>query len=494
MRAIGMTLPAANEEIGYPELAQWLRRFGMGKGGLFWASDAFEDGNDTGHMTETQTLEQLQSGQLAGCRELRLNGGLTQFPRAIFDLADTLELLDLSGNQLSALPADLPRLHRMRVLFASDNVFTELPAVLGQCPALSMIGFKANRIRHVPVGALPRGLRWLILTDNEVEFLPSEIGQCQSLQKLMLAGNRLQALPAELAQCQRLELLRISANPLTALPDWLVQLPRLSWLAFAGTPYAQAQEAQALESAPIERLPWSQLQLGPVLGQGASGVIYSAQHLTPGQDPNKLLAVPVAVKIFKGEVTSDGLPASEMAASIQAGSHPYLIPAVAKITDHPTNAQGLVMPLIDPAFVNLAGPPSLASCTRDVYPDTTSFDLVTIRRMALAIASAAAHLHAQGLMHGDLYAHNILHNGLGQALLGDLGAASFLPTGNPAQAQALQRLEVRAYGCLLQEWTDRCKVAPHEQAALDALIQLQGQCLHKDPQARPLFADIERTL
>jgi len=441
-----------------------------------------------------QTLEQLQSGQLASCRELRLACGLSEFPRAIFDLADTLELLDLSGNQLSVLPVDLPRLHRLRVLFASDNLFTELPAVLGQCPALSMIGFKANRIRHVPVGALPAGLRWLILTDNQVEFLPPDIGQCLPLQKLMLAGNRLQSLPPQLAQCQRLELLRISANPLAALPDWLTQLPRLSWLAFAGTPYAQAQEARALESAPIARLPWSQLRLGPVLGQGASGVIYNAQRHTAGQDQAEPLAVAVAVKIFKGAVTSDGLPTCEMAAAIQAGAHPHLIPAVAKITGHPLGAQGLVMPLIDPAFVNLAGPPSLTSCTRDVYPEPTSFDLASVCRMAWGIASAAAHLHAQGLMHGDLYAHNILHNRLGQAVLGDFGAASFLPTGNPALSQALQRLEVRAFGCLLEELLERCQVTQHEQMALDALIQLQGQCLQEDPPARPLFADIERML
>jgi hypothetical protein len=457
-------------------------------------SNAFEDGNDTGHMTAPQTLQQLESGQLAGCSELRLSCGLTEFPRAIFDLADTLELLDLSGNQLTSLPHDLPRLHRLRVLFASGNLFTELPAVLGQCPALSMIGFKANRIRHVPAGALPQGLRWLILTDNQVEFLPPDIGQCQPLQKLMLAGNQLQSLPPELVQCQQLELLRISANPLAALPDWLTQLPRLSWLAFAGTPYAQAQEAQALESAPIAHLPWSQLHLGPVLGQGASGVIYSAQHRTPGQDQAEAFAQTVAVKIFKGEVTSDGLPASEMAAAIQAGAHPHLIPAMAKITGHPLAAQGLVMPLIDPAFVNLAGPPSLASCTRDVYPETTVFDLASVRRMAWGIASAAAHLHAQGLLHGDLYAHNILHNGLGQALLGDLGAASFLPTGNPALSLALQRLEVRAYGCLLEELLERCQVAPHEQAALGALIELQVQCLQEDSPARPLFAEIERML
>ena len=75
-------------------------------------------------MTTMQTLEQLESGQLAGCRELRLSCGLTEFPRAILDLADTLELLDLSGNHLSELPADFAGLHQLRVLFASDNAFT----------------------------------------------------------------------------------------------------------------------------------------------------------------------------------------------------------------------------------------------------------------------------------------------------------------------------------------------------------------------------------
>lgn len=35
-----------------------------------------------------------------------------------------------------------------------------------------MIGFKANRIREVPARALPRQLRWLILTDNDIERRP----------------------------------------------------------------------------------------------------------------------------------------------------------------------------------------------------------------------------------------------------------------------------------------------------------------------------------
>ena len=125
-------------------------------------------------------LEHLRAGQLAGSQRLALACGLTEFPREIFELADTLEILDLSGNALRELPADLPRLHRLRILFCSGNQFTELPAVLGQCPSLSMIGFKANQIRHVPGAALPPALRWLILTDNQIEELPAASGVVHS--------------------------------------------------------------------------------------------------------------------------------------------------------------------------------------------------------------------------------------------------------------------------------------------------------------------------
>jgi Leucine-rich repeat (LRR) protein len=132
---------------------------------------------------------------VAGITRLDLSCGLTEFPREIFELADTLEVLNLSGNALSSLPDDLHRLTRMRVLFCSDNLFTELPECVGQCAALTMIGFKANRIRHVPGAALPPLLRWLILTDNCIDNC-QRTGRAPVPAKLMLAGNRLQALPA----------------------------------------------------------------------------------------------------------------------------------------------------------------------------------------------------------------------------------------------------------------------------------------------------------
>lgn len=167
-----------------------------------------------------------------------------RIPREIFDLADSLEVLNLSGNALSSLPDDLHRLTRLRVLFCSDNLFTEMPACVGQCAQLSMVGFKANRIERVPAAALPPLLRWLILTDNRIEELPDELGQRPHLQKLMLSGNRLTRLPQSLGQCQQLELIRIAANRLSALPAFLLGLPRLTWLAYAGNP---------LESRPTPR-------------------------------------------------------------------------------------------------------------------------------------------------------------------------------------------------------------------------------------------------
>ncbi len=433
------------------------------------------------------TLARLRAGQLTGTQRLQLACGLQEFPREIFELADSLEILDLSSNLLTTLPDDLPRLKKLRILFCSDNTFTELPAVLGQCPQLVMIGFKANRVERIAPGALPPALRWLILTDNRLAELPPEIGQCTQLQKLMLAGNQLRALPPDLAQCRRLELLRLSANLLTELPDWLGQLPRLAWLAYAGNPFCESFESSESSPQEMPAVPWHRLSLQQTLGEGASGVIHQALM------QNQTGTEAVAVKIFKGDVTSDGLPQCEMAACLRAGLHPHLIPVRGQVTAHPQGKSALVMDLIDPAFINLAGPPSLTSCTRDIYPVHTAFEATTALRLALGIAGAARHLHAQGLMHGDLYGHNILHNGAGQALLGDFGAASFLPQHSQTQALALQRLEVRAFGCLLEELLAHSPSHP-EPATHEALNRLMNACLNKAPKERPLFSAIEQVL
>ncbi|MDD1006708.1 leucine-rich repeat-containing serine/threonine-protein kinase [Pseudomonas shahriarae] len=432
------------------------------------------------------TLTQLRAGELSGITRLDLSCGLTEFPAEIFDLADTLEILNLSGNALSCLPDDLHRLTRLRVLFCSDNQFTALPACLGQCTALTMIGFKANRIADVPGAALPPLLRWLILTDNCIDTLPSELGERAHLQKLMLAGNRLQSLPSSLSHCHRLELLRIAANQLTELPHWLLTLPSLTWLAYAGNPLETEADAAALEATP--QIDWSALRLEQQLGEGASGVISRATWQRADG-----AVTPVAVKLYKGEMTSDGSPLHEMNACITAGLHPNLIRIEGRIHGHPDGQQGLVMQLIDPSFANLAGLPSLASCSRDVYADDRRFSAQVALRIAMGIASAAEHLHQQGITHGDLYGHNILLNDQGDCLLGDFGAASFHSTTDSMETRALQRIEVRAFGVLLGELLVRIDSGLSNERR-EVLEELARRCSQADVLGRPGFSEVIEVL
>lgn len=432
------------------------------------------------------SLADLRAGRLAGARHLRLAEGLTGFPPEIFTLADSLEILDLSGNQLTSLPDELPRLHRLRILFCSDNPFEVLPAVLGRCPQLEMIGFKANRIHTVPGEALPPRLRWLILTDNRLTSLPPDIGRCTRLQKLMLAGNQLTALPLELAGCSALELLRIAANRLESLPGWLLRLPRLAWLAFAGNPFCEAW-AEGGDAA-VDALHWEALSVQRLLGQGASGHIHEALLGTPDGTQ------PVALKLFKGAVTSDGLPSSEIRAWLRAGRHPALIPVIGRLSGHPEGIEGLVMPLVAPSFRSLAGPPDFETCTRDVYPAGTCLSPDEALAIARSIASAAAHLHGRGVNHGDLYAHNLLYGGEDAIRLGDFGAASCYPAGQQGLAEALQRIEVRAFGCLVEELLNHQGAFADPQGILARLERVRDVCLSEACDERPLFAALAHML
>ena len=431
--------------------------------------------------TTAATLDALRSGELKGITRLDLACGLEEFPREIFELADTLEVLNLSGNLLSELPDDLSRLSKLRVIFCSENRFTQLPEVLSSCVQLEMVGFKANAIREVAPAAISPGLRWLILTDNQISVLPDSIGNCARLQKLMLAGNQLEELPEAMRGCVGLELLRIAANRFKALPEWLLQLPRLTWLAFGGNPVSAVPQAPRSTAG---RLHWGDLVLAEQLGEGASGVIHKAHWQPSPQQAGH----PVAVKLFKGAVTSDGFPAEEIAACLAAGNHSHLIGVIGELTGHPAGTSGLVMPWVDPGFRSLAGPPNLATCTRDIYGVGQRFSLPLVLDLAKGLAAVGAHLHARGISHGDFYAHNVLYRPEGGCLLGDFGAASFYPPQASGGANPFEALEVRAFGCLLGELLER--IEPEPEALLPSLKALQLRCVAPVAASRPRFAEL----
>ena len=407
-----------------------------------------------------QTLSQLKNGDLLGVKRLALSENLTSFPLEILSLADSLEILDLSNNQLTSLPKELVQLTKLKIIFASDNPFTTLPEVLGQCESLEMIGFKANKIKTVPANALPKKLRWLILTDNCIELLPDTLGECPRLQKLMVAGNQLTELPLTMAKLTNLELVRISANQLNECPTHLLKLPKLAWLAFSGNPFSKTEtdtasfdevdvkEANIQTSVPL--VPSSSYVLQDELGRGASGVISRAVWKeSQSKFPNE-----IAVKVFKGEITSDGYPEDELQVCLKTGNHKNIVRSLAQVNEEGYLA--LIMGLIPAGYNNLGLPPSLKSCTRDTFPTDFTLSIHQISKIVMQMQDVFEHLHSNQVSHGDLYAHNTLFDDNANIIFGDFGAATMYQMLTSDQQLLIQQIEARALNHFIDDLLGVC--------------------------------------
>ena len=434
---------------------------------------------------------------LSGC-EPKLAGEL---PASICDaISARLVKLNAPGHALTSLPPSFASLSRLRVLFFLGNAFDAVPAVLGGLPSLFMLSFKGNAIADVPDGSLPPSLGWLILTDNRIPRLPRSFGSLTGLRKLMLASNRLTSLPDEIALCTSLELVRLSNNLLESLPPGFLLLPRLAWVALAGNPLSPSPPA-----APgVAQVPWDSIVLGSRLGDGASGTVFEASL---GTDT-------VAIKVFKAS-SSDGRPEDEVAIALALPSHPCLIKTRGFIQEAPRSGSsdvgslGLVMELVRGEL--LGRTPSFESVTRDTFPpDTPTLGIFEVADVARGIAAALAHMHAHGVCHGDLYAHNILVSRGDASVggtssvaitpkLGDLGAAWAVPH---CLATAAERFDVRGFGCLLEDLMCVSSArggsepvhSPQLREVRASLESVAALCLNVDVESRPTMAAVVELL
>jgi len=273
-----------------------------------------------------------------------------------------------------------------------------------------------------------------------------------------LAGNQLTHLPLSLAQAHNLELVRISANNLRECPEHLLNLPNLAWFAFAGNPFSQVKPAiinkkthqgdSNLKSVP--QVLSTSYTLEKVLGQGASGVISKAYwNHTQAQFP-----ADIAVKVFKGEVTSDGYPQDELNACLQVGYHPNLVQSLAQVDEE--NVLALIMSLIPESYQNLGLPPCFNSCTRDTFPTGFTLSIDLIKKIVNQMEDVFIHIHNNQVCHGDLYAHNTLFDDQGNIIFGDFGAATSYQMLSPSQQEKIQNIEGRALKHFINDLLSLC--------------------------------------
>ena len=63
-----------------------------------------------------ETLKELKSANLKNSTHIKIACGLESFPSELYTLEDSLEVLDLTDNNLSSLPDDFYRFQKLKTL------------------------------------------------------------------------------------------------------------------------------------------------------------------------------------------------------------------------------------------------------------------------------------------------------------------------------------------------------------------------------------------
>ncbi|KAM4888674.1 leucine-rich repeat-containing protein 58 [Thomomys bottae] len=190
----------------------------------------------------TETLEselEARGEKRRGSREalLRLllpHNRLASLPRALGSGFPHLQLLDVSGNALTALGPELLALSGLRTLLARNNRLGgpgALPKGLARsplCRSLQVLNLSGNCFQELPPELLQlRALHTLSLGGNQLQSIPAEIENLQSLECLYLGGNFIKEIPPELANLPSLNYLVLCDNKIQSVPPQLSQLHSL---------------------------------------------------------------------------------------------------------------------------------------------------------------------------------------------------------------------------------------------------------------------------
>ncbi|XP_026687807.1 protein flightless-1 homolog, partial [Diaphorina citri] len=181
-----------------------------------------------------------------------------------------VEVLNLSSNELSALPPALTKLSNLRRLFVNNNKldFEGVPSGIGKLSALEIFSAASNRLEMIPEGLcrinnplghfhlrqlpsltnlttlrmrntqrnlanMPQSLSNLVLlseldlSHNEFTKVPESLYTLVSLKRINLSNNKITELSNSIETWTKVEVLNLSSNELSALPPALTKLSNL---------------------------------------------------------------------------------------------------------------------------------------------------------------------------------------------------------------------------------------------------------------------------
>jgi Leucine-rich repeat (LRR) protein len=175
-------------------------------------------------VTGTLNLGSNQSEEDLAEGLLRTNNldMLSVVPSSVFTTCTLITTLHLKRNQIKSLNKAFAALTALESLNLSENSLESLDgAVLASLAgSLTELDVSENQLTALPdeIGTMTK-LETLSCFKNQLKELPDSIGQCESLQDANFFNNVLLRLPKGISDCSSLEVLNVGGNKLKTLPD-----------------------------------------------------------------------------------------------------------------------------------------------------------------------------------------------------------------------------------------------------------------------------------
>ncbi|XP_013416217.1 malignant fibrous histiocytoma-amplified sequence 1 homolog [Lingula anatina] len=190
-------------------------------------------------------------------RKLNLSGNqLPAIPLPLCDLV-ALEELDLRNNNITAITPEVERLCKLTKIDISRNPLEEFPLTILNNKNLESLNLDGASITTVPLqleqltnlselnlsnntlGGFPLSLfvletlEVLDLSNNNIAYVPPEISQLKNLKELNLSLNWLEEFPMAVCELVTLETLDLSTTNITTVPSQITELKNLKKLSLA---------------------------------------------------------------------------------------------------------------------------------------------------------------------------------------------------------------------------------------------------------------------
>ncbi|QQS65363.1 leucine-rich repeat domain-containing protein [Candidatus Saccharibacteria bacterium] len=125
--------------------------------------------------------------------------------------------LNKAGQNLSQVSSEIYNQTDTMVLVFSNNSLKSLPSEMGRMVNLTTLKLDHNQLEGSLIGEIRQmqNLKILDASYNKMTGIPAEIGQLKNLQSLDYSYNQITDLPNELANLKNLKLLNLTANPIS---------------------------------------------------------------------------------------------------------------------------------------------------------------------------------------------------------------------------------------------------------------------------------------